>query len=444
MAAVSAPEPVRARDIPAEAWILAGMVDGRPALPALDDNVGGLPHLMRIAGELAMAGIQRAYVIVREGVPRQLLEALRADPRLAKISLTAVPEPPSGASGDAIVVVRSDRLFHRDIPKAAVTAWTRSSAKLAKVAGDEHDAVVVTDRVQATVLARNAREPGKYGAELRRAAPDGGEVALAAVPYLGFTAPITDRPSMRRAERRLVWSLRKSADGIASKLLNRRLSLPITYTVMRTRLLPNHVTLAALGCAIAGAFVIARGGYTAGVLGMLLVNFGSIIDGVDGEIARLKFQFSRLGQWLDTLADDVGNVFYSGGIMLNLDAAGVHWAWPLWVTATTCFVLTQSSQYWLIRRVYGSGDLAAIPWAFQSSDFLSQRPKGLWPWLKTTAPKLLKRDSALTIFVGCALAGHLDWILVAYSAGALVFFVVFFVQFARNAGSVRRALRERK
>ena len=61
--------------------------------------------------------------------------------------------------------------------------------------------------------------------------------------------------------------------------------------------------------------------------------------------------------------------------------------------------------------------------------------------IKTTFPKLLKRDSALTIFTIFALADHLDWILVGYCTGALVFFVVFFVQFARNAGAVRRALR---
>jgi phosphatidylglycerophosphate synthase len=218
----------------------------------------------------------------------------------------------------------------------------------------------------------------------------------------------------------------------------------MTWLLMRTRVIPNHVTLTALACAITGAIVIAQGGYTAGAIGMLLVNFGSIIDGVDGEIARLKFLFSKTGQWLDTIVDDIGNVFYSGGIMLNLHAAGVSWALPLWAAATIGFVLTQTSQYWLITRVYNSGDLAAIPWAFQSTDFLSQRPKGFVAWLTATAPKLLKRDSALTLFTVFALLGHLDWVLIPYCSGALVFFFVFFVQFARNAGSVRAALRARK
>jgi phosphatidylglycerophosphate synthase len=434
-ARATAAEP--ARTAPVEAWILAGTLDGRPARPALDENVGGLPQLFRLAGELQMAGIKHAYVISREPVPRALLDQLRSEPRLAKITIAVAAEPPSGSTKDAIIVVRSDRVFHRDIPKAAIAAWTSSRAKLAKIAGDEHDGVVVTDRVHATMLARAGADAGKFATELSRINP----VALAEPPFLAFTTAAPDRPALRRAERTLVWSLRKSADGLASKLINRHLSLPITWLLMRTRVIPNHVTLTALACAITGAIVIAQGGYAAGAAGMLLVELGSIVDGVDGELARLKFLFSKTGQWLDTVVDDVANVFYSGGIMLNLHASGVTWALPLWAAAAIGFVLTQSSQYWLIARVYNSGDLAAIPWAFQSTSFLSQRPKGFIPWLTATAPKLLKRDSAVTIFTIFALAGQLDWILVGYCTGALVFFVVFFVQFARNAGAVRRALR---
>ncbi len=437
MVTASVPEP---RDVPREAWILAGTVDGRKLFPALDDNVGGISHLLRLAGELQMAGVKHAYVSSREPVPHALLDEARADKRLATITISAVAEPPSGGTADAIVVVRGDRIFHRDMPRAAIGAWTSSRAKLAKVEGAEHDAIVVTDRVNATILARGAAEPRRFSDELNRIT----DVAYAPLPYLGFTAAAADRASLRRVERRLVWSLRKSADGLASKLLNRRISLPLTWLLMRTPALPNHVTICALICAMAGAGVIAQGGYLAGAVGMLLVELGSIVDGIDGELARLKFLFSRAGQWLDTVVDDIANVFYSTGIMLSLHAAGVTWALPLWAAATIGFVLTQSTQYWLIARVYNSGDLAAIPWAFQSSAFLSQRPTGIVPWIKATAPKLLKRDSAVTIFTIFALAGHLDWILVGYCTGALVFFVVFFVQFARNFGSVRRALRTRK
>ena len=44
------------------------------------------------------------------------------------------------------------------------------------------------------------------------------------------------------------------------------------------------------------------------------------------------------------------------------------------------------------------------------------------------------------MFVVFALIGRLDFILVVFSAGAIVFFVVFVVQFLRNIGSVRNAI----
>jgi phosphatidylglycerophosphate synthase len=427
------------RQRPSEGWILAGTLDGVTAAPALLDKVAGTPHLLRLACEMALAGVTQ-ITIVWSGTtaapdPAELA-AVAGDPRLAtRASLTIASAAPAGADADPIMVTRADRLFHRDVPKQAIAAWEGTACRLGKVIGDEFDAVVVCDRATAQQLVAVARDAGGLARELTRLA-GAGDVATAAVPYLGFTAAAPDRKALRRAERRLVWSLRKSADGIASKLINRRLSLPMSWLLARTRVHPNHITVTAFLCAVAGGVVLGGGGYAAGVAGMLLVNFGSIIDGVDGELARLKFQFSRLGQWLDTVADDLGNIAYISGVTLNLHAAGVGWAVPLGVIALVAHAATQGTQYFLIARVYKSGDLAAIPWAFQRSDFLSQRPTGVVAFVKATVPKLLKRDFALTMFTVFAILGRLELILLVFSAGALAFFGVFWVQFARNFKSI--------
>ncbi|HSJ99805.1 MAG TPA: CDP-alcohol phosphatidyltransferase family protein, partial [Kofleriaceae bacterium] len=306
-------------------------------------------------------------------------------------------------------------------------------APAGKVAGAAHDAAIATDRATARRLAEAAAAPGGIAGVL-----GGIEAATVAPPYRGFTTPAPDRAALRRAERRLVWSLPKQAAGIASALLNRHLSLPVTFLIKRTKILPNHVTVFCFLLAVAGGVVIARGGYWAGAIGMFLVNLGSILDGVDGELARLRYQHSRLGQWMDTLADDFGNLAYISGIAINLHAAGVEWTTPLAIAALCAFAATQTTQYALITLVYRSGDLAAIPWAFQSNEFLTTRPSGAWEWVKATLPKTLKRDFALTMFVALAFAGRLDAILVVFSAGALAFFAVFFVQLVRNRASLRR------
>jgi len=94
--------------------------------------------------------------------------------------------------------------------------------------------------------------------------------------------------------------------------------------------------------------------------------------------------------------------------MLNLHASGVSWALPLGVVALCAFATTQITQYVLIRFVYGSGDLAAIPWAFQSSAVLSRTG------LRALAPKLLKRDFVVTLMLVFAALGRLDLILIAF------------------------------
>jgi phosphatidylglycerophosphate synthase len=54
---------------------------------------------------------------------------------------------------------------------------------------------------------------------------------------------------------------------------------------------------------IAAAWFFSRGEYLAGVIGGALSLAASVLDGCDGEIARLKYQESALGCWLETIGD---------------------------------------------------------------------------------------------------------------------------------------------
>ncbi len=411
-----------------EGWILAGALDGARAYPALDEDVAGLPYLLRLACDLVHAGCTRIHVLwsgpdAPDAPDAQIID----DPRLRGAPIAIAMSPPSGADDDAIVIVRADRIYHRDIPRHAHLAW-KSAASGDVAVVDGHDAALVTTRERARHIAAAAPEPAGLARLLGEL-----EVVRGAAPYLTFTARARDARELRAAERRLVWSLRKAADGIASKLINRRISLPVTWLLMRTPVHPNVVTVLCSMLAVSGAAVIAQGGYIMGAVGMLIFNLGSILDGVDGELARLKYWQSRVGQWLDTVADDFGNVAYITGIMINLDAAGVSWAVPVGITALGAFALTQVAQYALIALVYKSGDLAAIPWLFQSTDFLSAEKPGVLG----TIPKLFKRDFALTAFVVFACLGWLHVILLFFATSALSFICVFAVQFARNARTLR-------
>ncbi|CAN5889790.1 hypothetical protein BH11MYX3_BH11MYX3_14600 [soil metagenome] len=415
------------RAAPREGWILAGTLDGTAARPSLCEDICGIPHLLRLACDLALSGATRIYIVWDAARSLPDLSTVFADPRIAtRATLEIVTRAPAGPDADGVLILRADRMYHRDLPRTVAAAWRTSDATIAKIQGAEHDAVFATDRATARELAEHAPHAGGIAAVLGRHT-----LLEAPPPYLGFTTAAPDRASLRRAERQLVWSLRKSADGLASKHLNRKVSLPITWLLARTPVRPNHVTLIALLCAVAGGIVIAQGGYTAGIAGMLLVELGSIIDGVDGELARLHFQFSNRGQWFDTIADDVANIAYAGGVTISLHAAGVEWAVPLGLLALGAFATTQVTQYMLIRFVYRSGDLAAIPWAMQSTELLSSR--GLAAFI----PKLFKRDFVVTMMVVLAALDRLDVVLLSFSTGALVFFAVFAVQLMRHRDELR-------
>jgi len=67
-----------------------------------------------------------------------------------------------------------------------------------------------------------------------------------------------------------------------------------------------------LSCFAAVLFVI--GGYPALALGGLIAQFASIIDGCDGEVARLKLSESKSGGWFDAVLDRYADAFLLFGL----------------------------------------------------------------------------------------------------------------------------------
>ncbi|MCD6467393.1 MAG: CDP-alcohol phosphatidyltransferase family protein [Methanomicrobia archaeon] len=77
----------------------------------------------------------------------------------------------------------------------------------------------------------------------------------------------------------------KPTDGIISKHINRKVSIRISKILLKTGITPNHVSIITFLIALSAAFMFLRGNI---ILGGILTQLTSIIDGVDGEIARMK------------------------------------------------------------------------------------------------------------------------------------------------------------
>lgn len=130
-----------------------------------------------------------------------------------------------------------------------------------------------------------------------------------------FWIDVDDPAALRRAEKVLLNRLRgKSNDGPVSRYLNRPLSIRISRHLVKYPITPNQISLFSILCSILGACLFAFGGYPGLLLGGLLAQFASVIDGCDGEVARLKFQGSDYGGWFDAVLDRYADAFLLFGL----------------------------------------------------------------------------------------------------------------------------------
>lgn len=132
---------------------------------------------------------------------------------------------------------------------------------------------------------------------------------------------VRSRADEHRALRLLRRSLGKPSDGFFSRHLNRRLSWPITRLLLLLGARPNPVTLANLALGLASAWLVGRGGFASTLAAGLLLQFVSVTDGCDGEIARLTFRFSALGARLDNVCDTIVLIAFFLNLPIGLSAA---------------------------------------------------------------------------------------------------------------------------
>ena len=102
-------------------------------------------------------------------------------------------------------------------------------------------------------------------------------------------------------------------DGLVSRHLNRKISRPITRLLAPTGITPNQVTFISFILALLASVAFALG---SNVLGGLLAQLSSIIDGVDGEIARLKGLTSPFGAFYDAVLDRYADAAIILGMIL--------------------------------------------------------------------------------------------------------------------------------
>ncbi len=147
----------------------------------------------------------------------------------------------------------------------------------------------------------------------------------------GFWIDVDDPAAFKRAEQALLKRLAdKPNDGPVARHLNRPLSIRMSQVLVQHEITPNQISLISFVCSLLAAGLFALGGYFTLLLGGVLAQFASIIDGCDGEVARLKYQSSDVGGWFDAVLDRYADAFLLFGLTWHLLLQDAN-AWILFV-----------------------------------------------------------------------------------------------------------------
>ncbi len=120
-----------------------------------------------------------------------------------------------------------------------------------------------------------------------------------------------DNPSMKKeAERRLVRQIVQPHDGWVSRKINRTFSTPISFQLAKYNIHPNVVTTFVFLLTMVGACFAASGTYMQIALGALIFQIASMLDGCDGELARLTLRTSKFGAWYEQFASNARYIIF--------------------------------------------------------------------------------------------------------------------------------------
>ncbi len=264
-------------------------------------TIGGLPLLVRNILAARESGISAVTLLLPDATSRH---GISLPHHVHAVTSEALSE---GDVRHPVLILRADALFFPDFFHAAEKAPS--------------DTRLICHGETVALLAQH------INAEQLRRMPDGftSEARDWPVAESDWVMPMRNNNDKIRAEQRLLQGLRKASDGFLASIINRRISLAVTRRLMNTNFSPNQMTLISTLIGLAAAPCFLSISQPMQIAGALLFLLHSILDGCDGELARLKFSGSRLGGVLDFCSDNLVHiaVFACMGIGLGMASGNV-------------------------------------------------------------------------------------------------------------------------
>jgi CDP-L-myo-inositol myo-inositolphosphotransferase len=212
-----------------------------------------------------------------------------------------------------------------------------------------------------------------------------------------FWWDVDTQKELKRAEDALLRSLIKPVDGIISRHINRKISLRISRMLVTTPVTPNAISIFSF---LLGALSGALFAFGHAALAGIMAQVSSIIDGCDGEIARLKGIASPYGAFLDATLDRYADMLILLGI-----------------------IASQPEKYWLV------GGLAML--GSYSISYTGSRAEIYGITFVNLTENLMKRDMRLFLIFLAGVANQLFAVLLLLAVLCNLVVLNRFIQFPK-------------
>jgi phosphatidylglycerophosphate synthase len=296
-----------------------------------------------------------------------------------------------GRGDAALVVVRAgDQVIHKPLIEPLLAGTPGMSDR--RIAVSENGAYagalyVRGDASDVIAAIADGREPSSDIGENAERIPHG-EIAVHAATT----------PAERAGATQMLLRLNiKKEDNPVTKHCYRPLSRPLTRLLVWTPFTPNQISIAVGVLGLFGCWLTAQPGQSNLIWGAAIIFFAGVLDGCDGEIARLKLVYSSAGAWIDTIVDEITTTAYFVAIAYHVfamhpDATYTPWVvHSIWI-GTLAYIASIYAIYYyciVVAKVGGSQFYIGTLEVAEGPRGVGLRPKQRAPKLQSPGWKLV-------------------------------------------------------
>lgn len=158
---------------------------------------------------------------------------------------------------------------------------------------------------------------------------------------------ISNTSDLKLLRKNLKASIREHCQTPVAKYINKRISLPISHVLAKWHVRPNAVTFVGLLLSLIGGILLLSPHHF--ILAFALFQLNSILDGTDGEIAKLNFTFSSFGKKFDVFGDYLTSfliiVFESIGYLIHSTSI-----FEIWVSYSNLALIFMIGLIWILAQ----------------------------------------------------------------------------------------------